>query len=322
MKSIKRSYPLKLPQERDLFDKLANFKELVDKSSQELLTQLWSEKWLEEFDNTTLKAYKVIGENTIALENSGVDIYLPSRIKRCIAERVGRILRSQVTKRNCYIDLVDVIQVTGVTGNLDTLVKQVANTTITFKGNYYKHAIIRQLLRTLRRYYYRLGLDLSYFLKLPYTHLVIPSIHSSIFPYAADDGLNGQAIKLTVENQQLTIQLKLPMTKQPINRNDWLWKGFQITIPSKIYQQVNNSCCTSKLHLPTLRYLTLKNRLTLPFLELVWSSQLFVSFKSCKSFLRLPLRPDPISVISRLIIIPCFAAQSRNRCICRFKSSF
>jgi hypothetical protein len=46
------------------------------------------------------KAYKVIIEKRVTLITSnGSTVYFPSRIRRCTAEQVGRILRSQAIRK-------------------------------------------------------------------------------------------------------------------------------------------------------------------------------------------------------------------------------
>ncbi|MHA2233622.1 MAG: hypothetical protein ACXAB4_14160, partial [Candidatus Hodarchaeales archaeon] len=156
MTRMTQAYPLKLPQTPELRSKLQCFQELSQQVSQELLEKLWSETWLDTLATSSLKAYKVIDEKRVLQTTLGQRIYLPSRIRRGIAEQVGRILRSQVKRRACYYDVLQVVQDTGVEGNLDNLVKIVAMMLIQFAGKFYKRALIRQHLRTLRRYYYRL----------------------------------------------------------------------------------------------------------------------------------------------------------------------
>jgi hypothetical protein len=123
-----QSYPLKLPQYRTLQQPLEYLKSLATKASTLLLEKLWSDDWLDRFaTESKKKAYKVIGEQQVGVTAHGHPLYLPSRIRRCIAERVGRILRSQVERRACYRDVLQVVQITGVAGNLDALVKTVAS---------------------------------------------------------------------------------------------------------------------------------------------------------------------------------------------------
>ncbi|MFX0172698.1 MAG: hypothetical protein ACFE9L_12345 [Candidatus Hodarchaeota archaeon] len=126
--------------------------------------------------------------------------------------------------------------------------------------------MIRQVLRTIRRYHYKLGLDLTVLTRIPYTKIVKPVIWSFVLPFAPDDG---QAIQQAWCDDVISIRLKLPKTKQPLTRNDWHWQEFTIQIPVKIQQRISPS--PSKLRLPSLRYFTIKGGLRLPFFEYAWS---------------------------------------------------
>jgi len=266
MTIITQSYPFKLPQKGVLRQYIDHLKELSMDAGQELLRKLWTEEWLELLQEENKKAYKVIGEQQVVLSKEGQHFYLPSRIRRCITERVGRILRSQGKRKHCYEDILQVVQTTGVEGNLDTLVKIVALSLIQFKGKYYRWALIRQVLRTFRRYHYRLGLDLAVLMQIPYTKMVTPVIHSVNFPYSPDDG---QALRMDWQRDNLAVKMKLPLIKHPVKRSDWQWHPITLPIPCKIIQRVNKP--GSKVHRPTLRYIQLKGGLNLPFLEVAWS---------------------------------------------------
>jgi IS605 OrfB family transposase len=180
-----------------------------------------------------------------------------------VGRLAGRILRSQVERRACYRDVLQVVQITGVAGNLDALVKTVAFTLIGFRGKYYRWALIRQTLRTFRRYYYRLGVDFALLATIPYTQIVRPKIKSFLLPYAPDDG---QAIQITWQQDTITARFKLPQKAQPMTRSNWKWQSCALIIPPNIYQRISNSTC--QLQQPRLRYLYLKGGLQLPFLEL------------------------------------------------------
>ncbi len=266
MTTLTRSYPLKLPQDPTLRKRVDWLQELSTITAQQLLEGLWSEDWLNRLQTSQKKAYKVVGEHQAQLTSNEQAIYLPSRVRRCITEQVGRILRSQGKRWNCYEDVIKIIQVTGLEGKLDTLVRTVGLTLSNFYGKYYRWALIRQTLRTLRRYYYKLGLDLAVFVQLPYVKLVKPAIRNFILPYAPDDG---QAIIIDQQDEHLNLQMKLPNTRYPITTRDWSWTAFTLMIPSKIQQRILSE--ESKPHRPTLRYLTLKGGLTLPFLDFAWT---------------------------------------------------
>ncbi|MHA2306086.1 MAG: RNA-guided endonuclease InsQ/TnpB family protein [Candidatus Hodarchaeales archaeon] len=280
MTRVTQVYQLKLPQERLLLQRVGNLYELAKYSSQRLLEKLWSEEWLDRLDNsknsnqnTKIKAYKIIGENQVTSTSStGESLYFPSRIRRCIAEQVGRILRSQSLRKNCYYDVLHLVQQTGVEGNLDELVRILAQTLVRLEGKYYRRALIRQVLRTFRRYHYRLGLEMAVFTRIPYTQLVKPHIWSFVLPFAPDDG---QVIQHDWQDDVISIRLKLPITKSPVTRNEWAWHEFTLLLSRKLLPRIQPA--TSKIHQPTLRYLTLKGGLTLPFLEYAWSSEFHCS---------------------------------------------
>jgi hypothetical protein len=265
MTVIIQSYPFKFPLKVGLCQSIDHLKEICMNTGQQLLKQLWTEEWINPLQNKDKKAFLVIGEQQVSLNKEVQQIYLPSRIRRCIAERVGRIIRSQGRRKTCYEDVLQIVQTTGVEGNLDTLVKIVAFSLIMFQGKYYRWSLIRQTLRTFRRYHYRLGLDLNVLTCIPYTKMVTPTIRSFSFPYSVDDG---QALKMEWQQDKLVLQVKLPRTKHPVKRGDWQWFDLTITIPDKILMRVNKP--GSKVKRPTLRYIRLKGGLVKPFLQVPW----------------------------------------------------
>jgi IS605 OrfB family transposase len=271
---ITQAYSLKIPQENQLLAHVDILYKLAKHSSQLLLERLWSEEWLDRLDSennpnkiTRKKAYKIIGEKLVSnFSPTGDPLYLPSRIKRCIAEQVGRILRSQTLRRNCYYAVLRLCQQTGVEGNLDRLVRIIAQTLVRLEGKYYRRAMIRQVLRTFRRYHYRLGLDLAVLTQIPYTNFVKPCIWSFVLPFAPDDD---QVIQSDWQSKKISIRWKLPTTKYPIAKNEWIWHDLTLQIPPKLLLRISSA--TSRLHRPTLRYFSLKGGLTFPFLEYAWT---------------------------------------------------
>lgn len=312
MARITQVYPLKIPQQRPLRQQVDNLYELGKHSSQQLLKRLWSEEWLDTLDTSELshknknkKVYKVIGEKQVQTTSpNGELLYIPSRVRRCITEQVGRILRSQTIRRKCYYDVLHLVQQTGIEGNLDRLVRIIAQTLVRLKGKYYRRALIRQVLRTFRRYHYRLGLDIAVLTRIHYTKMVKPVIWSFVLPFAPDDG---QIIQQDWQNDEISIRLKLPTTTQPLTRKDWVWQEFRIQIPAKIQQRL--STAPSKIHQPTLRYLTLKSGLTLPFLEYAWS---FMSQPSIAVNKKRVLATD-LGVINLAISVICEAGSQISR---------
>ncbi|MFX0209644.1 MAG: zinc ribbon domain-containing protein [Candidatus Hodarchaeota archaeon] len=312
MSRVTQVYPLKLPQKIVLRQQVDNLYKLGKHSSQQLLERLWSEEWLDRLANAAdsnktkkKKVYKLIGEKQVViLSSNGKPLYLPSRVRRCIAEQVGRILRSQVTRRKCYYDVLHLVQQTGIEKNLDKLVRIIAQTLVMLEGKYYRRALIRQALRTFRRYHYKLGLDLAVLTSIPYTKMVKPVIWSFVFPFAPDDG---QVIQQDWVNNTISIRLKLPRTNRPLTRQDWSWQEFTLSVPAKIHQRI--VAVTSQIHAPTLRYITLKSGLTLPFLDYAWS---FVSHPSLSLNDKRVLATD-LGVINLTTSVICEAGSQLSR---------
>ena len=128
-----RSYAFKAGNNPLMLEGLKNLLELTADGVSLLLEDLWTETWIDDVGTSSLKAYKVINENRVkltALDDHGVEypVYLPSRIRRGIAEAAGRILRSQHERKKCFEDVREILLLTGLSGNLDTLVRTVART--------------------------------------------------------------------------------------------------------------------------------------------------------------------------------------------------
>ena len=91
-------------------------------------------------------------------------------------------------------------------------------------GKFYKYVLIRQHLRTLRRYHYKTGVDVGVLQSFDYTQFVRPQIRRFIVPFAIDDG---QIFKLCDVQRlrsgdiALTVQLKLPLLEQPTRKKEW-----------------------------------------------------------------------------------------------------
>ena len=163
---------------------LQYFQDLVQLSAQQLLHELWTESWIEKLSYSSHKAYTVVDEKQVILYLNSQSVYLPSRFRRGVAERVGRILRSQKPRKDCFYACLQVTAQLGLKGNLDRLTKQVALSLQLIQGRFWRHALIRQTLKLLRRWYFKYGIDVW---TLCYTDIVQPVLHKFIFPYGPDD---------------------------------------------------------------------------------------------------------------------------------------
>ncbi|MHA2298899.1 MAG: RNA-guided endonuclease InsQ/TnpB family protein [Candidatus Hodarchaeales archaeon] len=258
-----QSYFFKTGNNNNLKSGLKHFLDLITRATDSLLTDLWTEAWVECLGTSRRKAYKVVDEKQVKLEIDGSTVYLPSRIRRGIAEQVGRVLRSQYERKCCFEDVHEVIEFTGLTGNLDNLVRQVARTLHVFHGKYYRWQLIRQTLRMMRKLHYRLGLD---FRPMHYTMLVQPRFTNTTFPYGADDN---QAIKFTVMRKKIKYRIKLPKVAVPRTTRDWKWHEETLVIPKKLREKLAD-VPTPEPKRPDLRLYKLQGGLEVPVLQFAW----------------------------------------------------
>jgi transposase len=224
---------------------------------------LWTENWIEKLSHSSLKAYKIVNEKQVILQLNSQVVYLPSRFRRGIAERVGRILRSQQPRKDCFYSCLIVTAQLGLEGNLNRLTKQVALSLQLMQRRFWRYALIRQTLRLLRRWHFKYGIDVW---TLRYTDVVQPNLHKFIFPYGPDDD---QLLRYCCNGQRITYEVKLPLTNVPIYRSNWQWIQGKIDIPKKIQQKIKFA---SKIHpnRPLLRNQTLKGGLTSFIFQFPW----------------------------------------------------
>ena len=201
-----KSYQFKLPRD----ERLNWFQELTTKAAQKLLRELWSEEWLTKLGKSNLKAYKVINEAQMVLPN----VYLPSRVRRGGAEWVGRLLRSQYKRMNCYYDCLEIVNWLGIETKDSKLLVIIMQHYRTESKNgktcsKYKKVMVKQTIAMIKNWYKKLAIDFSMF---SYTDFVQPTIKWFAFPYGPDDG---QAIQYFSDEQNIDLKMKLPKTAEP-----------------------------------------------------------------------------------------------------------
>ncbi len=256
-----KSYRFKLQRDR----RLNWFKELVMKVAILLLNELWSEEWIERVGKSGLKAYKVINEARAQIEG----IYLPSRIRRGITEQVGRIIRGQYKRMNCYYDCLEIVNWLGVETNenklLAVVMQHCRTTSKKSKKTYplYKKVMVKQTVEMIKNWHERFGKGFTTF---SYTDFVQPKIHRFSFPYGPDDG---QAIQYSALDGRIHYKLKLPVCSEPKTRNDWMWVTSEIAIPEKVKAKTKTAI-SKQPRKPTLITKRLKGGLTYFFLQFPW----------------------------------------------------
>ncbi len=258
-----RAYSFKLDPMNSHHASLQHFHDLVQLSAQQLLQELWTEDWIEKLGHSSNKAYKIVDEKQVQLQLNYQMVYLPSRFRRGVAERVGRILRSQQPRKDCFYSCLNATVQLGLEGNLNRLTKQVALSIQLMQGRFWRHALIRQTLRLLRRWYFKYGIDVW---TLCYTDVVQPVLYKFIFPYGPDDD---QMLHYRCNGQKIIYEIKLPVNAVPFSRSDWHWIQGTILLPQAIQQKIKPA---TKIHpqRPLLRQQTLKGGLTPFILQFPW----------------------------------------------------
>lgn len=259
----KRSYTFKIETHTEVEQGIQILSSITSNAANELLKQNWTIEWITQLGASPLKAYKIIGEHQVQLVTEGRLLYLPSRIRRGIAEWVGRTLRSHYKKLNCFLHVRDVLQLIDLQGNLNIIVKQVSLSIYLQFGVWYRHQLIRQILRMLR--YWSLNHHVDIY-TIPYTTLIRPTLINFIFPYAVDDD---QAIKIIASRKEIKVKMKLPKTDLMYSRTDWHWVQFTVKIPEKIQKRLLKSS-TIHPNKPDLRFKKLKSGLVIPILQFSW----------------------------------------------------
>ncbi len=262
--TITKSYRFKVSVPEYSETTLQYFRDLVQEAAQKLLSTLWSDDWITKLGTSKLKAYKVINETQVTLEREGQTIYLPSRIRRGIAERVGRIIRSQYKRMNCYYDCLKVIKLIGGETH-ETKLIGIAMQTYRTKKNYpyYKKVMVQQTIQMIMNWQRKLAIDTQ---MISYCQLVRPTLNRFTFPFGPDDG---QSLQFTREGQRIRYKIKLPIVHHPKSKQDWEWYEDYLYIPEKIDKKLEKSL-NRQPRRPTLLTKTLKGGVTYFFLQFPW----------------------------------------------------
>jgi IS605 OrfB family transposase len=185
-----------------------------------LIEQYWTPIHLEGIADHSYQAWKYFDEHEV-FEDS--DVYLPSRYKRCVMQKVGETLRSHADKLEAFQSIQAVLP--------DHKIRRIHSRRIKEQlwnsEEYLKSGYIDLLIGQLNSYYDSHGrYPGSYF-----DFEQCPTYSKGVLPYSADDGpTSGQAIKYQYDEdaQTLTIKLKTPDTLEPEARADWTWTEHEL----------------------------------------------------------------------------------------------
>jgi len=211
------SLPIHLPDEdADRFERLAT---LTRRVANHVLEDHWMPVHLDGIADASHQAWKYFDEHDSFDE---LDLYLPSRFRRCILQKVGETLRSHADRRNAFQSIRDVLP--------DHKIRRIHRRRIKDQlwddGDYLSSGYVDILTDQLNSYYDRHGV-------YPDTYLEMqdcPEYDSGVLPYSADDGpTSGQAVKYQydTDSETLTIRLKTPDTLSPETRGDWSWTEYE-----------------------------------------------------------------------------------------------
>jgi putative transposase len=213
MASTHLSLPIRLPfEERERHDRLDT---LTTRVANALIKRYWTPEHLEGIDDYSYQAWKYFDENEAFTD---IKLYLPSRYKRCVMQKVGETMRSHADKREAFQSIQSVLP--------DHKIRRIHTRRIKEQlwdsEEYLKSGYVDLLIGQLNSYYGKHG-------RFPESYFEMqdcPSYSKGVLPYSADDGpTSGQAVKYTYDEdaETLTVKLKTPDTLAPETRGDWTW---------------------------------------------------------------------------------------------------
>ena len=211
------SLPIRLPDEDNKrFERLATLSRRV---ANHVLEGHWTPVHLDGIADASHQAWKYFDEHEPFEE---LDLYLPSRFRRCILQKVGETLRSHADRRDAFQSIQSVLPDHKIRRIHDRRIKN----QLWDDGDYLSSGYVDILIDQLNSYYDRHG-------TYPATYLEMqdcPEYDSGVLPFSADDGpTSGQAVKYQydTDSETLTIRLKTPDTLSPETRGDWSWTQYE-----------------------------------------------------------------------------------------------
>lgn len=218
MASTYLSLPICLPFEER--ERHARLDTLTTRVANTLIEQYWTPEHLTGIDDYSYQAWTYFDEGEAFAD---VDLYLPSRYKRCVMQKVGETLRSHADKREAFQSIQSVLP--------DHKIRRIHTRRIKEQlwgaEEYLTSGYVDLLIGQLNSYYDRHGrLPASYF-----EMQECPAYSKGVLPYSADDGhTSGQAVKYEYDEdaQTLTVKLKTPDTVEPETRGDWTWTEHEL----------------------------------------------------------------------------------------------
>ena len=207
------SLPIHLPDEdAKRFERLDT---LSRRAANHVIKEHWTPTHLDGIADSSHQAWKYFDEQEPFEE---LDLYLPSRFRRCILQKVGETLRSQAERRDAFRAIQDVLPDHKIRSIHRRRIKQELWDT----DNYISSSYIDNLVNQLNNFYDRHG-------RYPDTYFDIqdcPEYGKGVLPFSADDGY---AVKYQYnsDTETLTISINTPDTCSPETRGDWSWTEYE-----------------------------------------------------------------------------------------------
>jgi len=234
------SYTLPAPESWTSY--LRQFEEFVVDVANYFLSAVWDEQVIDEIHayglrkngNHSKPAYKFFEQKKLLPDDEWWK-ELPSRFRRGIMEKVGRTLRSQKERKDCFYDVLPVfldhydLSVEDVRKRKWKAFKKIRQNLIA-NEKYHDYNLLKQVIYQIANYYEANG-------RLPekYTECVKSEFKSGTFPFDVDDGkigLNGLSgdkgrlfqmyYKIEGEEVKLMLKVKLPVVKDD-RTVEWRW---------------------------------------------------------------------------------------------------
>ena len=239
---------------------MRQFEELVVDVANYLLDKVWDEEIIDEVHEYGLKvedgeerytkpAYKFFEQKGFIPDEPWWK-ELPSRFRRGVMEKVGRTLRSQKERKDCFYDVLPVFldyydqSVNDVKKRKWKAFKKIRQNLIT-SGKYHDYNLLKQTVYQIANYYERNC-------KLPekYTECVKPEFKSGTFPFDVDDGKIGKQsgdrgrlfqmyYKIEGEEVKLMLKVKLPVVKED-RAIEWRWFEEDVEAHPKFKEMLMN----------------------------------------------------------------------------------
>ena len=211
------SLPIRLPDEDEKrFERLATLSRRV---ANHALEDHWTPTHLDGIANSSHQAWKYFHEHEPFEE---LDLYLPSRFRRCILQKVGETLRSHADRREAFQSIQNVLPAHKIRRIHRRQIKE----ELWDGRDYLSSGYVDILIDQLNSYYDRHG-------TYPDTYVEMqdcPAYDSGVLPFSADDGpTSGQAVtyQYDSDSEMLMVRLKTPDTLTPDTRGDWSWTEYE-----------------------------------------------------------------------------------------------